>query len=472
VLGLASLAGAGAVPQGAPSDLVVNAVRFYRPEGGITQVKAFIQIPAMILQPVGAGADAQMAYLMDVRIRDSTGLELLRNSWSGRLPSIARQSGGTALEILDFPVAPGAYNIEVGVTDSASGKRFTSAVPVEGFRAEPQLSDLLLAPMIRPVGATDTAPAPGELRRGDLMITGSAEMRITPLRSKVFYLLETYNEQGDTAQLAVKITDTAGTAVLTTEPATKILPAGGGVLTGAMDLAGLPAGKYRFTVLLTVGDKPLERNGSFTMAELGETVARDVKRREAMRDTDVGYFDLMSPEQLDAAFAPLSLIAKSGELSPYNKNLSVSAKRRFMAEFWNRRDPTPRTPKNETREAFYGAIAYADSNFRERGRMATPGWKTDRGRIYSKNGQPDDMLRRQQEGRAPPYEVWTYSKGRGRWYVFADLTGVGGYRLMKSNDLQEVGDPGWQRILGISALEDIAVYLNLDRIELEQGAQF
>ena len=42
----------------------------------------------------------------------------------------------------------------------------------------------------------------------------------------------------------------------------------------------------------------------------------------------------MSSVQLDAAQAPLQLIAKSGELSPYKKDLSLQAKRRFMTEFW------------------------------------------------------------------------------------------------------------------------------------------
>jgi hypothetical protein len=82
VLGLIAITGTGAVPQGGPNDLVVNAVRFYRQDGRLTEVKAFIQIPAMMLEPAGTGSDAPLAYLMDVRVRDSTGLELVRSSWS------------------------------------------------------------------------------------------------------------------------------------------------------------------------------------------------------------------------------------------------------------------------------------------------------------------------------------------------------------------------------------------------------
>lgn len=469
LVALVAITGTGAARQGAPNELVVSAVRFYRQDGRITQVKAFIQVPAMMLQPVGTSPGAAMAYLMDVRVRDSTGLELVRNSWSGRLPGAARQPGGTALEILDFPVTPGRYEIEVGVTDSASGRRLTSAVTIEGFRSEPSLSDLMLAPMIRPAGPGDTTPAPGEIRRGQLLITGTAELRLTPLRSSVFYLMEAYNTREDSASLAITITDPAGKPVISTAPARKHLPAGGGVLTGSMDLAGLPAGEYRLAVQLETNGQSLERSAPFTMAELGETMAKEAERRAAERVTDAGFFAEMREDELDAAVEPLALIAQSGELSAYRKNLSPQAKRRFLTEFWAQRDPSPGTPQNEVREAFYAAIAFADTTYRERGRVSRPGWKTDRGRVYARNGQPDDVLRRHQQGTAPPYEVWTYSRGKGRYYVFADLTGVGGYKLMSSNDLRELGDPNWQRVLGFHALEDIATYLNLDRIELERG---
>jgi GWxTD domain-containing protein len=268
----------------------------------------------------------------------------------------------------------------------------------------------------------------------------------------------------------VVVSDPTGKPLVSTASSQRRLPQGGGVLTGVVDLAGLPAGDYRLTARLDVGGTTIERTAEFTMAELGETVALEADRRAALRITDEGYFADMTPEQLDAAAAPLSLIAKSGEMSAYKKDLSVRAKRRFLAEFWAGRDPSPGTPSNETRESFYAAIAYADSNFRERGRVQTPGWKTDRGRVYARYGEPDDVLRRQQQGYAPPYEVWRYSRGKGRYYIFADRTGVGGFKLMSSNELQEMGDPNWQRILGIPALEDIAQYLNLDRIELDRGA--
>jgi GWxTD domain-containing protein len=472
LLGLVALVvvtGTAAARQAVPNELVVKAVRFYRQDLNITQVKAFIQVPAMLLQPVDTGPGAAMAYLMDVRVRDSTGLELLRNSWSGRVAAEVRQPSGSALEILDFPVTPGRYEIVVDVTDSVSGKEMTSAVTIEGFRSEPGLSDLLLAPMIRAVGPGDTTPAPGEIRRGDLLITGTAEMRVTPLRSRLYYLVEAYSPRTDSVRMAITISDSAGNAVISTAPALKRLPAGGGVLTGSMDLAGLPSGEYRLGLRMQTNDTSLERSAAFSMAELGETMTKEAEQLAASRGTDAGFFGAMNEKELDAAAEPLSLIANSGELSAYQKDLSLKAKRRFLTQFWAQRDASPATPANEVREAFYSAIAFADTTYREGGRGTMPGWKTDRGRIYARNGKPDDLFRRNQQGTAPPYEVWNYSRARGRYYIFADLTGIGGFKLMSSNDVKELGYPSWQRVLGLDALEDIAIYLNLDRIELERG---
>ena len=470
VMCLALVTAAGQSRQAAPDSLTVNAVRFYRADAKRTQVKVFVQIPAMLMASPDEKPDARMTYLMAVRVRDSTGLELVHDSWSGHFPASLREPGVTTLEILEYTVAPGKYTLDVDVSDSVTGKKVQSELVVEGFGAEPGLSDLLLAPMIRQVGPNDTLLAPGEIRRGDLLITGAAELRLTPLRSNAYYMIEAYSATEDSVSLGIAVTDTTGKTVVSTPPRRARLPAGGGVLSGAVPLAGLPAGEYRMTAKFSSSKGTVERTASFSMAELDKTLERDVALRTANLGTDEGYFESLNDAQLDAAADPLSLIATGSERSAYKKNLSLRAKRRFLTDFWTQRDPSPGTPENENRRAFYLAIAYADTNFRERGSNTLPGWKTDRGRIFAKHGQPDDVLRRQQQGFAPPYEVWRYSKGKGNYYIFADRSGVGNFKLMKSNDVKEVGDPNWTRILGVPALEDIAEYLNLDRLELDRAS--
>ena len=59
----------------------------------------------------------------------------------------------------------------------------------------------------------------------------------------------------------------------------------------------------------------------------------------------------------------------------------------FVEQFWLRRDPTPDTMVNETRDEHYRRIAYANERFPS----GKPGWKTDRGRIYITWGPPDSI---------------------------------------------------------------------------------
>ncbi len=60
-------------------------------------------------------------------------------------------------------------------------------------------------------------------------------------------------------------------------------------------------------------------------------------------------------------------------------------RKRFIQDFWEKRDPDTDTETNEYQEEFFRRIDYANARFKQ----GTPGWKTDRGRIYIYFGQPD-----------------------------------------------------------------------------------
>ena len=125
------------------------------------------------------------------------------------------------------------------------------------------------------------------------------------------------------------MSNTKGEAVVSTPSNLVRLPKGGGVLTGAVDLAGLPAGSYQLAASLDVEGRTIRRSAAFTMADLASTVARSDSLRGSDRITDAGYFGGMTSQQLDRAAAPLALIAKSKEMAVYDKNLSVTASETF-----------------------------------------------------------------------------------------------------------------------------------------------
>jgi GWxTD domain-containing protein len=453
------------VPQN-DSGLVLRAVRFYRPDQNRTRVKGLVQIPFSMIQ-TASGSAGQLNYTVSVRVVDSTGLTLYQQSWRNR----ARAQGGSeayTVEIVDFAVAPGKYRLEVGVEDSVSGRKASGGIEVQALSGADGASDLLVAPEMRLATADDTVPRPGEFRTGNNLVTAAAQVVLTPLRASVYYLLEAYSDAGQNGTMSVAIRDSSGKTSIKTPEVPVSVAAGGSMLKGQLDLAGLPEGAYTMTASLNLGGRSIERSAAISMAGLGATLARDSASRQSDRVSDAGYFAGMSAEELEVAKAPLLYIAESGELSPWQAQLSLDAKRRFLASFWQKRDPTPGTMTNERRAAFYDAIAYANREYKEGGRKAVAGWRSDRGRIFARNGAPDDVMRRQNEGRAPPYEVWRYAKGKGSYYIFADRTGFGAYQLIFSSDLREPGIPSWSEVIGRKAVNDAGEFLGVDLFSLSR----
>jgi GWxTD domain-containing protein len=458
---VAMLAPVSVLPDNSANGVKVHAVRFYDSGSGLTQVRAFIQVPLDALQPTSDTPDGMMTYQVSIRLSDSAGAVLSEDAWpSQHVPASMRGPGVTTVNSVEFVLRPGKYRLDVTVHDSVTGAQLLAGADLLGYAQAPTASDLVLSPGMRLL-STDSAPMGTEWRSGSLLVTSAAELVLTPLRSKAFYLLEAYSPTADSGSMMVSIRDSAGRKVVTTRPVPVRIGAGGGVLRGQLDMEGLPPGRYAMDVTVELVSQKIERTGGFTMADVGPTLARRAGEMAELAGTDSGYFSMMSEQELDAAREPLTYLGGSSELRGYS-DATLTAKRQLLINFWRQRDPTPATPTNELREEFYGKIAYADRTFRERGQASQSGWKTDRGRIYARLGAPDETLDRVRAGRAPSYQVWRYTRGKGLYYIFSDRSGLGAYKLLKTNDIREAGAQDWRDILGPDAMRDIGYFVNED----------
>ena len=454
------------VPQ-PPDSVKVHAVRFYHSGSGLTQVRAFIQIPLDALTPTNPNADGMLSYRVSIRLKDSSGLLLTEDAWpSQHVSASVLGPGVTTVNSVEFVVRPGKYRLEVNVIDSVSGAQLQAGAELSGYAEAPPASDLVLSPGMRTL-STDSIPRGTEWRSGSLLVTSAAELVLTPVRSKAFYLLEAYSATPDSGSMMVTIRDSTSRSVVSTAPVRVKIGAGGGVLRGQLDMEGLPAGRYALEVKVELSQQVIERSGSFVMTDVVSTLAKRAAELSLLAGTDSGFFSQMDEARLDAAYEPLNYIANSGELRAY-RGASITAKRQFLISFWRKRDPDPATPANEIREEFYGKIAYADNTFRERGSRTQSGWKTDRGRIYTRLGAPDETLDRVRAGQAPPYQVWRYTRGKVLYFIFSDRSGLGAYKLVKTNDLHESGSADWRDILGPEAVKDIGQFLAVDFFEARE----
>jgi GWxTD domain-containing protein len=469
--GMLGLSGFATPPDSVQRDaqLDVRAFRFYRAEGSETLITGLIEIPYHLLTAM-SGTPRRLVGEVAVTVRDSSGLTLHHSSWRVQAPVMGEDPRASLVERVEFKVTPGKYDLEVALTDSASGRSTSRNVPIVAYAVAPAASDVVLSPSIRLTDGRDTTLGPGEWRWGNMALTPVVNLRLTPVRARAFYLVEVYPAQDTAVTMSARVLDDEG-KVLVTTPARRVpVSHSGAMLRGQVDLTGLPSGHYRLSVLLDQGERVDERSDGFTMAEFGETMEREGIRLAVLRETDEGLFGQMNQVQLDEAAAPLTYISSADSLSVWKSGLSVAAKRQFLTRFWQQRDPTPGTPKNEVREAFYNRIAEANRQFGETGRTRVPGWRTDRGRIAVVNGDPSEQLdRRIGGGTAPPYLVWRYQRGKDRYYIFTDRTGFGVYKLIASNDLKETGSPGFRDILGGEALQDISRWLGIDLFKGDQA---
>lgn len=470
-LGCVTLFGANQTHAAGQTDSAIGlrAVRFFRSDQGTTRVKAFVQIPYALMTAApaaGAGPDGILSYEVAVAISDSTGLTLHTDAWRNRADGMLARTRAAGMEILEFPVRAGKFRLEVTITDSVSGRRYAAGTDIEGFADAPVTSDLLLSPRIRAATPGDTVPQAGELAfgsRGDILVTATPVLELTPLRAMAHYLLEVYSEEATSGSLAVSIRGQDGQVLVRTPPTPVNVGAGGQVLTGQLDLTGLPPGSYDLVLVAAVNGQEIERVVPFTMAELQSTLEAEVARRESERDSDEGYFAAMSDAELAEAREPLDYIAEQGDrLGNFDDLMSTEARRRFLTEFWQRRDPDPATPRNEYRDQFYAAVAYANEHYSERGRAGRSGWRTDRGRVFARHGAPSEVLDRVSSGRAPPYQVWRYTRGRPTYYVFVDRTRLEAYNMVCSNDVKETCRNDWREIVGEDAVRDIGQFLGVD----------
>ena len=165
------------------------------------------------------------------------------------------------------------------------------------------------------------------------------------------------------------------------------------------------------------------------------------------------------------------------------KHLSTDEEReQFVEQFWLRRDPTPDTIENESKEEHYRRIAYANERFAS----GIPGWKTDRGRIYIMHGPPDEIesypsggsyQRLPEEGGGStsvyPFERWRYRylEGVGTDVIleFVDVSGSGEYRLTMDPSEKDALTmvPG----AGLSMMEELGLASKTDRFTRTDGTR-
>ncbi len=154
-----------------------------------------------------------------------------------------------------------------------------------------------------------------------------------------------------------------------------------------------------------------------------------------------GYeYSGMDEPAMDQEFDYARYTATGRERDQYEKIEGKEAKAKFLSEFWSRRGLG-------MKEEYLARIAHANASFRALGRE---GYRTDRGRVYTVYGPPDEYDRHPSDAEARPYEIWSYNSIQGGViFVFVQRSTGGDYDLVHSTHRNELHDENWERYAGI-----------------------
>jgi len=136
----------------------------------------------------------------------------------------------------------------------------------------------------------------------------------------------------------------------------------------------------------------------------------------------------LDPES-KAFYDTARLVMTPSEEDLFRRLPDSGARKEFIEDFWDKRDPDPETPENEFKDEFDRRVAYANSHFNEGKR----GINTDRGRVYLFLGPPEKLETYSNQGGPGFTLLWLYytydvavifSENRvGGGYEIANVTG-------------------------------------------------
>jgi len=321
---------------------------------------------------------------------------------------------------------------------------------VEGLAPPVRLSDLVLG---KQVGWADSATAtPWTFQRGAIGILTASEVVVEAEDPHLAYYVEVYADS--TVSLNGRLvgvvkrqdgSEVVRVALRDLGELRESVP-----VAGLMSVAGLPPGDYLLEARLELGDTVLVRSHPFSMTA-------PMLASGAEPAAGGGYFASLSDEELQELFDPLVVWLQTEAERRRYESLTPEGRRVFLRQYFGGAEPTGDPNSESPLDVYLARVKHVNTAFRERlGRGEQQGWRTDRGRIYLRLGEPTSRVVRPRPQQGPPYEIWFYSVRSGYVYLFVDERGFGTPYLLFSNDPAENPMPGWETRVGAGAIEDLA----------------
>lgn len=370
-----------------------------------------------------------------------------------------------------FALDNGTYEMEIGITDMNSG----DVLPTEKVIVElnypdnvPSVSDILL------FDSYVKADTPLECTKSGFDFLPRVYPFYGANDNKLNFYTELYNSDKlyDEGKFLVNY------YIETVESSTHLRDfsynkrfdvAKANILLNTIDISELPSGNYYLVVEIRDRSNTLICSNScfFQRSNPGKNYDMDDLSGVNIANTFVSTITDVDTLRMYLSF--LEPICSDIERN-YSKGLvkteDVKTMQQFLFNFWTARSPM--NPKQGFEE-YLAAVKRVNMSFKT---SSYPGYRTDRGYVFLKYGQPDKIMQEPNEPGAYPYEIWHYyevaNQHNKRFVFMAKDSAANDYHLIHSNMIGEINNPRWQLEI-YSRIYGEGYDQGVDQTEYERG---
>lgn len=423
-----------------------NAVQFYDPEIG-NYLELQFQFDARSVKFKSNPQGLQATVYLNIEIKDST-KSIFKDAYLLNSPLFTDSVVEDFFELRRIAVPSGIYQVNLKIADQSNEKSMVQGsqlIEVMDFAKKPAASDIEAIE----IAVADTAA--GVFQKNGFQMVPKINAYYGNQLSKIPWYIEFYPSQKSPKErlfVEERLIDTEAQKELYSYHQSYEIKDRSPVVPNlkTLDISALPSGSYAFEVsLLDVKDSMLH-SSSYTF-ERGNFVADDTLdfRNVVM---DPAFQNSITEDSLRfylGSILPIVKAAENRNIRELLKSKDAGSIRKYLQAFWNQTSPG---------SAYEAWMRYKQQVIYVQGLYKTnfqAGYETDRGRVYLRYGAPSVCNMKEVSPSEYPYEIWFYNKiGKfsNRRFIFynPDLTN-NAYRLLHSDLIGEVKNPGWSQAL-------------------------
>jgi GWxTD domain-containing protein len=312
------------------------------------------------------------------------------------------------LDKIDLFLKPGKYDMKLEVVSDSVSKGVKRSFEIEPPEAGVCLSDIEVSTSIE---AADS----GKFVKNGLRIIPHPEAIFGAKYPTLYAYAEIYNlKAGATYDVNYSVVSGGDDSVYTLSSKTDSVTSSDITKWASVDVSAFAEGVY--TIRLTV-----TQDSVTAVKEKEFCVVKEMKEDEFQ----------FTAEELEY-YGLIKYVAPPREIRLYN-GLSEKAKRRYLVDFW-------RKAGKPLLHTLIERVKHADASFAAMGKQ---GRDTDRGRIWLRYGEPDEIEKVSFTRAYRDNEKWSYFGSGGRVFVFVDRLDDGRYELMYSSVPEESTAPDY-----------------------------